>query len=101
MIFLIANWPVRRRMHWDVLVQARSIENQCYFVAVNRIGSGNGTPHDGGSVAYSPWGECLGAAGEGDAAAGDVVVVAIDSEEVTRVRTRYPFVHDCRPITAS
>jgi omega-amidase len=100
-MILIANWPVRRRMHWDVLVQARAIENQCYFAAVNRIGSGNGTPHDGGSVVYSPWGECLGAAGEKDAAAGAVVVVAIDSEEVTRVRTRYPFVQDCRPITAS
>ncbi|MEX2284579.1 MAG: nitrilase-related carbon-nitrogen hydrolase [Gemmatimonadota bacterium] len=95
-MILIANWPQRRRAHWDVLVQARAIENQCYFVAVNRVGTASGTPHDGGSVIYGPWGESLAEANDADAATSAVSMATIDTDEVTRVRTRYPFVQDCR-----
>jgi omega-amidase len=81
-IVLIASWPAARRAHWDVLVRARAIENQCYMVAVNRIGEGGGLAYDGGSVAYTPWGDRIGGAGE---------VVQIDPAEVTRIRAAYPF----------
>src|SRR5690606_39321588 len=64
-ILLIASWPAARRMHWDVLVRARAVENQCYVVAVNRTGEGGGIVYDGGSVAYDPWGDRVAAAGEG------------------------------------
>ena len=84
---LIASWPAARRAHWDVLVRARAIENQCYVVAVNRVGEGGGLAYDGGSVAYSPWGDRLGGGGE---------VVEIDPGEVTRTRSAYPFVADQR-----
>jgi omega-amidase len=94
-MILIANWPVQRRMHWDILSQARAIENQCYFVSVNRIGPAGGAQYDGGSVAFSPWGELLAAAGDRDATQ-SAIVVTIDSAEVARVRERYPFLQDCR-----
>ncbi|HJQ12895.1 MAG TPA: nitrilase-related carbon-nitrogen hydrolase [Gemmatimonadaceae bacterium] len=54
---LIANWPQSRQNHWDVLTRARAIENQCYVIAVNRIGEGGGLEYGGGSVAYDPLGE--------------------------------------------
>ena len=38
MILNIANWPQKRIAHWDALVQARAIENQCYFIGCNRVG---------------------------------------------------------------
>jgi len=34
----VANWPAARGAHWNTLVRARAIENQCYVVAVNRTG---------------------------------------------------------------
>lgn len=91
-VLLIANWPAARRMHWDALVHARAIENQCYFVAVNRSGEGGGLEYDGGSVAYDPWGDRLAATADN----GQVPVVEIDPAEVTRIRSRYPFVEDRR-----
>ena len=45
----MANWPAARSKVWDTLIQARAIENQCYVVAVNRIGSGGGIDYGGGS----------------------------------------------------
>lgn len=92
-VALIASWPAARRMHWDALVHARAIENQCYFVAVNRSGEGGGLAYDGGSVAYDPWGDRL---ADTASAPGEIPVVEIDPAEVTRIRSRYPFVQDQR-----
>ncbi|HJQ10170.1 MAG TPA: nitrilase-related carbon-nitrogen hydrolase [Gemmatimonadaceae bacterium] len=55
-IVLVANWPSTRQKHWEVLTQARAIENQCYVVAVNRTGTADGLEYVGGSVIYDPWG---------------------------------------------
>ncbi len=45
-----ANWPTARVHVWNTLLKARSIENQCYVVGVNRIGTdGNGIDHNGHS----------------------------------------------------
>jgi omega-amidase len=54
---IIANWPSARQRHWEVLTQARAIENQCYVVAVNRIGDGDGLKYTGGSMILNPMGE--------------------------------------------
>jgi omega-amidase len=94
-IVLIANWPVQRRQHWDALLVARAIENQCYVIAVNRIGEGGGASYDGGSVVIDPWGETLLSPDEGDAAQ-QAFTADIDPELVGKVRRKYPFVQDCR-----
>jgi predicted amidohydrolase len=87
---IIANWPERRRAHWDILTRARAIENQCYIVAVNRTGTGDGVEYDGGSVAYDPWGEPVGIGGGGNTPR----VVDIDPARVKLVRARYPFLRE-------
>jgi predicted amidohydrolase len=57
LLLYVANWPVGRRAVWDVLLQARALENQCYVCGVNRIGTdGNALHYDGGTVIYSPRG---------------------------------------------
>jgi omega-amidase len=96
-LVVIANWPVARRAHWDVLVRARAIENQCYMVAVNRTGRGGGLEYDGGSAAYDPMGRRLDGAEEGAAGdAGALSVVEIDPGVVGRVRSELPFSEDRR-----
>jgi predicted amidohydrolase len=45
-LIYVANWPERRSNHWNALLKARAIENQCYTIGVNRIGN------DGNSLMY-------------------------------------------------
>lgn len=41
LLLISANWPKPRHIAWERLLRARAIENQCYIVATNRVG----TPH--------------------------------------------------------
>lgn len=38
LLIYVANWPKPRTNAWDTLLRARSIENMCYTIGVNRIG---------------------------------------------------------------
>jgi predicted amidohydrolase len=88
LVLVVANWPAARRAHWDTLLRARAIENQCWVVGVNRTGTGGGIDYDGGSAAYDPWGD------RADVEAGGVRVVDVAAERVREVRERYPFLRD-------
>ncbi|MFZ3044737.1 MAG: amidohydrolase [Desulfatirhabdiaceae bacterium] len=56
----IANWPQKRAHHWNSLLVARAIENQCYVIGVNRVGrDGNGLRFSGDSAAINPTGDHL------------------------------------------
>lgn len=37
-LLYVANWPKPRVNAWDILLKARSVENMCYTIGVNRIG---------------------------------------------------------------
>jgi nitrilase len=51
---------VTGRAHWDILLAARAIENQCYVLGVGQCGWHNETRQTyGHSVLYSPFGERL------------------------------------------
>ena len=59
-IIYSANWPVVRSNVWKSLLVARAIENQCYVIGVNRIGTNpDGTSYSGDSAIISPKGEML------------------------------------------
>lgn len=38
LLIYVANWPKPRVNAWDILLKARSVENMCYTVGVNRVG---------------------------------------------------------------
>ena len=94
-MLLVANWPASRQTHWETLVPARAVENQCYVVAVNRVGEADGLTYAGGSVAYDPWGVPVGAESDDG-----LRIVSVAPEEVLRVRSRFPFTDDRRSAPA-
>jgi len=58
MIF-VANWPEIRIDHWNTLLKARAIENQCFVIGVNRTGSSNSIKYNGMSSVYDHTGKCI------------------------------------------
>ena len=45
------------RDHWEILLRARAIENQCFIVAANQFGTHGGGYRSGGrSMIVDPWG---------------------------------------------
>jgi omega-amidase len=59
-IIFSANWPAVRSNVWKSLLVARAIENQCYVIGVNRVGTNpDGTSYSGDSVIVNPMGGTL------------------------------------------
>lgn len=77
------------KAHWEVLLRARAIEQQCYLIAANQCGW-----HDekrqtwGHSMIIDPWGEVLGHLEEQSG----VLVVEINLEEVKKRRQAMPLI---------
>lgn len=91
-IIYVACWPEARRRVWDVLLQARALENQCYVCGVNRTGTdGNGIAHNGGSIVYSPKGERLASIPDGHEG---MTTVHIDLEPLRLFRRKFPVRED-------
>ena len=74
--------------HWEVLLRARAIENQCYVVTAAQGGTHeNGRRTFGHSLIVDPWGEvvaCRSDEGEG------VVVAELSRERIAAVRRQLP-----------
>ena len=87
-----AEFPYPRLDHWKCLLKARAVENQCFVLAVNRVGSVESTRFFGNSAIYDPWGEMI--AGSGDSE--DVITGTIDTALVEEVRRRIPVFADRR-----
>ena len=47
---VIASWPMKRHAHWELLLQARAIENQAIVIGVNRCGSDPHHDYVGGTM---------------------------------------------------
>lgn len=90
-LLVVANWPHARINAWDALLKARSIENQCYTIAVNRVGEdGNGIKHSGHSQVVSFDGEYLLPPFERESLA----EVVLEQAPLTAFRERFPFLNE-------
>lgn len=84
----LANFPASRMNVWDTLLQARAIENQAYFIGVNRVGNDpEGVHYSGCSQVYNAKGELLSMA-KPDMEA--VVPCVLDYEKLQAFREKFP-----------
>jgi nitrilase len=73
--------------HWELLLRARAVENQCYVIAPAQGGlHENGRRTWGHSMIVGPWGEVLAQLPEGEG----VVCADIDSQRLAQVRQQLP-----------
>jgi len=82
------------RAHWDVLVRARAIEEQCFVVAANQTGAHPpGNESGGRSMIADPWGVVLAQAPDGPGhVVADLNLIAQDE-----VRAKLPALTHRRP----
>lgn len=91
LILYVANWPSSRIDVWDILLKARAIENQCYVVGVNRVGTDPYCEYSGGSVIISPYGKLL--AKCEDNCEGETTA-EIDIKKLVAFRKKFPVLTD-------
>ena len=76
------------RAHWEVLLRARAIENQCYVLAPNQVGQdGRGVVTHGHSMVISPWGEVLARASSDKE---EIIYAEISLEEIKKTQKTLP-----------
>jgi deaminated glutathione amidase len=75
------------RDHWEVLLRARAIEDQCFVVAANQVGEpAPGLRTGGRSMIVDPWGLVLAQAPDSET----FVVAELDFDRLRGVRTKLP-----------
>ena len=73
--------------HWELLLRARAVENQCYVLAAAQGGTHpNGRRTWGHSMIVDPWGEVLDVLPEGEG----FVMAELDPARIAQVRLQLP-----------
>jgi deaminated glutathione amidase len=79
--------------HWELLLRARAVENQCYVVAANQWGIVEGKASFGRSSIVDPWGVVLAQAPDEDG----VISAELDREHMERIRRSLPSLANRQP----
>ena len=95
-IIYVANWPARRRDVWQTLLKARALENQCFVVGVNIVGSDKVCEYMGDSVIINAYGQIIASCTPAKA---EVAVAELDLEEQWRFRQKFPVLDDADMFT--
>lgn len=90
-LIYVANWPKPRINAWDILLKARAVENMCYTVGVNRIGTDyNNHEYVGHSQVVDFLGEYVLESQKADS----VFIVELDKAKLLETRSKLAFLED-------
>ena len=91
LLLYVANWPKPRINAWDILIKARSVENMCYTIGVNRNGVDNANlEYVGHSQAVDFLGNYILEPQEAEG----VFIVEFDKEKMNNARNKLGFLND-------
>ena len=91
-LIYLANWPKKRIDAWNTLLKARSIENQCITIGVNRVGQDKkGVLYNGMSKVYDALGNRLLSCGKNKE---EVYTVVLDKQTVNDQKSKLNFLKD-------
>ena len=90
-LIYVANWPKLRINAWDILLKARSVENMCYTIGVNRIGlDNNNFEYVGHSQAVDYLGNYILEPQENEG----IFIVELNKEKMLETRRKLGFLND-------
>lgn len=90
-LIYVANWPKSRIQAWDILLKARSVENLCYTVGVNRVGlDNNNLEYDGHSQMVDFLGNYALKPQENEG----VFIVELNKQKLVETRKKLGFLND-------
>lgn len=90
-LLYVANWPKPRVNAWDILLKARSVENMCYTIGVNRIGKDhNHHEYVGHTQVIDFLGDYVLEPQEADA----VFIVELNKAKIIETRNKLAFLND-------
>ena len=87
----VANWPMRRREVWQTLLKARALENQCYVVGVNCVGTCSDIDYSGDSAVIDAYGQTVVCC---QPSCQETAVAMLDMQELERFRRKFPVLTD-------
>lgn len=91
LLLYVANWPKSRIQAWDILLKARSVENLCYTIGVNRVGlDNNNLEYDGHSQGVGFLGNYILEPQENEG----VFMVELNKEKLIETRNKLGFLND-------
>ena len=90
-LLYVANWPKPRINAWDILLKARAVENMCFTIGVNRIGTDNNNlEYVGHSQAVDYLGNYILEPQETEG----IFIVTLDKEQLLETRNKLAFLDD-------
>ncbi|MGR8809741.1 carbon-nitrogen family hydrolase [Leuconostoc citreum] len=93
-LYIVAEWPIQRIEQWQILLQARAIENQAFVIAANRVGHDDDNIFGGRSLIIDPLGHIVGQASDTQEA---LLIHTIDISQEQAIRGEIPVFNDRRP----
>ncbi len=96
LLLYVANWPMKRIKAWNVLLQARAIENMAYVAGVNRVGL---DPKENKYNGHSQLFDCLGNHIIEPFGEERISVATISKKSLADARKKYGFLEDRDEVT--
>jgi len=91
-LIYIANWPKPRINAWDILLKGRAIENMCYTVGVNRLGTDfNNLEYLGHSTVIDAMGNNILDFEEGEET---TKIILLRKDHLENIRSKFGFLAD-------
>ncbi|MCC6251739.1 MAG: amidohydrolase [Bacteroidia bacterium] len=96
-LIYVASWPEVRSHAWKSLLVARAIENQCYVIGVNRVGTdGNNITYSGDSVIIDPLGKVISNILPNEE---NTETLSLDFDYLNKLRSTFPVINDADSFT--
>ena len=91
-MIVAANWPEKRIAHWNKLLEARALENQCWVLGINCVGDQDSLHYNGSSRAVNPEGETADSLCDREG-----ILFCEIQDEAANFRSSFPALQDRRP----